>query len=129
MSDGGVVLPIIGVVTALVGLVSFFVKWLIAQVTKADEHAAAREAACLERVASLEGRVQRLEADVTSERSAKHRAMSDSAAYLGTLRVVRHLHDTLDADAFTIALPRLLAAVPDRDRNDQPIHPREGMNL
>lgn len=121
---------LIPVIASLVGLVGFFVKWLVGQATKADQASQIREAACLERVARLEGRVESLETDVKAERTAKHRSMSDSAAYLGTLRVVRHLHETLDPAAFQVAIPRLLAAIPERgDRNTDPMHPRERMDL
>jgi hypothetical protein len=109
--------PIIGVIVTLVALISFFVKWLIGQATQASKDSRKREAACLERVATLEGRVQRLEDDYKAERGAKHEAMSDRAAYLGTLKVVRQLFEALDNDAFCVALPKLLAAIPDREGN------------
>lgn len=116
MADpSGALIPIIAVLATVVGLVGFFVKWLIAQATKASEAAILREAACLEKVSLLEGRVQRLEEDARVARSEKHQAFSERAAYLGSLKVIRQLFGTLDLEQFAVALPKLLDAIPDRE--------------
>lgn len=117
MDASGALVPIIGVLGTTVALVGFFTKWLIAQATKANDQAREREAACMEKVERLEGRVQRLEEDARVARSEKHQAYSDRAAYLGSLKVIRQLFETLDTDHFAVALPRLLDAIPDREEH------------
>lgn len=106
---------LVPVIASLVAIVGFFVRWLVQQATKDDEATREREAACLERVAMLEGRVTRLEEDVRAERHQKHEAMASAATYLGALRVVKQLYQSLDITAFDVALPQLLSVLPERE--------------
>jgi hypothetical protein len=82
------------------------VKFLLAKGTRVD-------AETLERIDRLEARVEELSHELSRERHLKHEAMAQSATYLGTLRVVRHMVDVVvdSADLPPILKP-LLANVP-----------------
>lgn len=104
---------------ALVALVGVVVRWLVARATDEDRRNRERlEQLDRERGAhleQLEGRVARLEADLQAAQNARDQAVTESAAYLGSLRVIRKLFGTLDPAAFGLALPQLLSQIPDQE--------------
>lgn len=96
-------------VTALVTLcviVQQVVKFLLNKGTRVDTET-------LERIDRLEAKVEELSHELSRERHLKHEAMAQSATYLGTLRVVRHMVTVVDdpADLPSLLAP-LLAYVP-----------------
>lgn len=89
-------------ITALATLcviVQQVVKFLLNKGTRVD-------AETLDRISRLEARVDELSEELSRERHLKHEAMAESATYLGTLRVVRHMVSVVDDPA---DLPALLA--------------------
>jgi hypothetical protein len=95
-------------VTALVTLcviVHQVVKFLLNKGTRVD-------AETLERIDRLEARVEELSHELSRERHLKHEAMAESATYLGTLRVVRHMVAVSDPVDLPPLLRPLLANVP-----------------
>ncbi len=81
------------------------VKWLLNKGTRVD-------AEVLSRIDHLEREVIELRQDLSRERHLKHEAMAQSATYLGTLRVIKHMVKVAQPAEFAGIISPLLANVP-----------------
>src|SRR5436190_15865473 len=81
------------------------VKFLLNKGTRVDSET-------LERIDRLEARVEELSRELSRERHLKHEAMAQSATYLGTLRVIRHMVAVARPEEFAEIITPLMENVP-----------------